>query len=254
MYMCAIRPFEPAPWTEIDLNLINQTRADMLVANLETFGVPAGTNVDWVGGTFTFGDETILSTVPRDGRWPSYLANRDEPDEQGRPVVKSNNNSTVITGIGLAEPERLLIPIINLANAIPLLAANLGRKYNDADMRNWRIAVAALLGRLHRPAKVEPYVEELPNRLRDQIRAKVTSIGANMDRFLFLQPGTLGSDLDLLLEYVAYLMFTQLYFVSHTPDGHRVLTAYINKRRLEMQQWEQATWMLEDTRRRCAIM
>lgn len=160
----------PAPWTEIVAALIKKTRADMAIGIMETFGVPSGTRADFVTGPFTFGGH---SNVPRDGQWVRYLTGRDQPDKNGVPTFKLTEDFTpTISGVGLAEPERLILPIFSLANAIPLLTANSGRPYSARNMLHWRLCVAALLSRLPTSAKVELQIESVPIEIPEKMRFK----------------------------------------------------------------------------------
>lgn len=257
MYMCEIRPWDLAPWTEIDHALIDKTRIELAATGLYAFGTSPETRVDFFAGPTqlqTFGQQ---SNVPRDGNWAIYLAGRDQPDKDGVSVGRlAADRMVTMKGVGLLESERLLIPVINLANAIPILAANHGRAYSWENMLLWRLVVEGLLTQIHTtPTKVERQIETVPERLRERVIVDCAETVGNVDNNPFLQSGLYGSDFTLLLEYVAFLMWRERWTVpNHTPAGFLALKAFREQRRLEFRQFEQATWKLEDSQRHCFVM
>lgn len=241
MYMCEIRPFDLAPWTEVDPDIVIKTRTDMRDTTLETFGVPPGTRIPFVTGDVIFGSGSI---IPRDGLWTKYLLGRDQPDKYGVPVFRhSRTYSRAVSGLGLAEPDRLLLPIVNLANAVPLLAVNQDRAYNTINLLQWRLVITALLTQLPTCVQLTEEVENVPRGLREKTLLKV---GADASRVPFFQAGTLGSDLDLIFEYVAYLMqaLAQNRF-AQSRAGRALMNAHREKYAADFMQFHQATLKLE---------
>lgn len=252
--MCEIRPFDIAPWTSIDPELIDQTRLAMLIEPLYTFGVPPGTEVDFITGPFTFNEDD--TRVPRDGHWVEYLAMRTEPDMQEIPVINVGMGGLLpMSGTGLSEPQRMFIPIVNLANAIPILAANSDRPYTANEMQDWRLVVTNLVNLIPMRATVFPEIEKVPADLKASIRDQIADMGWNVEAISLLQPGPQGTDLDLLMEYVAYTMYRECWRAKvHTRAGWAALVDFRRQRRLQAMQFEQATWTLEDPGRQCEMM
>ncbi|CZT25287.1 uncharacterized protein RCC_11015 [Ramularia collo-cygni] len=252
--MCGIEPWDPAPWTDISQALIHKTNVDLFHSAKYTFGVSPGTRADYIAGSFTFTeDDTFL---PLDGRWIDYLAARREPNMKGIPMIQvSIESQMAMEGVGLSEPERLLLPIVNLANVIPLLAANSGRPYNASDMQQWRLVATHLVSHIPMDAVVFPEIEVVPRDLKEVILKSLSTAGADVTNITFLQKGTHGSDLDLLMEYVAYIMYRECWVTStHTRPGFIALQKFRSLRKIQARRFEQATWMLEDPERQCEMM
>lgn len=254
IWMCDVRPWDPAPWTNIDPALINKTRQDLLNTTMHTFGVPPGTKADFIAGPFVFTEDD--TNVARDGHWVKYLQGRREPDMRGEAVFDVGHDSTLpMIGVGLSEPERMLLPIVNLANAIPILAANTFRPYTASEMADWRLVASNLLIQIDTETVVYMEIEKVAARLKANIRISLADVGTKVEDIPFLQPGPHGTDLDLLVEYVAYTMWRECWQSRvHTRAGFFTLQQFRRQRRLEAREFEGLTWMLEDRGRQCAAM
>lgn len=198
---CAIRPWDIAPWTEVDEVLINS-----VVEKLKSTGLDSLEN-EKLGGC-------------RAMNWQNYLLSRREPTSNGTPVIFYQESYTSIEGPARVVPEQILLSIMTLANAIPLLVADSTNHipYSRSERRDWQVVTGALLSLLPTMTEMVQNVEKMPYLLRKKIELKFSSSEVSSIPHFLQTDHVRSEDLDLLLEYLAATAF----LARVAPEGPSV--------------------------------